>query len=125
MKKALIALFISASSMLFAQDCRLEFLVRNDDGLAVWDENRTPLLDSAIVYCATNTIEPSQDKEIQFHPNPTDGEIVCSDPDVVVEVFNVLGHLVKRFQNRTEMFDLPQGTYFAKVNNKITKIIKL
>ena len=64
------------------------------------------------------------EQEIFIYPNPTDYELLCNVPDEVVELYDVAGRLVKRFQGHGLIYDLPQGIYIAKMKGKKQKIVK-
>lgn len=64
---------------------------------------------------------------VQVYPNPiVDGEMLyCTAVDEEVCVIDLHGRAVKRFKNRSEIYDLPQGIYFALIRKQIIKIVKL
>lgn len=68
---------------------------------------------------------PTLTVAIRVYPNPTDYELLCNIENEEVDVIDLCGHVVKRFKNRVEIYDLPQGIYFVRVRNQVFKIVKV
>lgn len=68
---------------------------------------------------------PTLTVAIRVYPNPVEDVLYCDAVDEEVDVIDLCGHIVKRFKNRIEIYDLPQGIYFVRVRNQVFKIIKI
>ena len=88
-----------------------------------------------VIRCNVGIVE-TQSASLRVFPNPTDGQLTIeiagqTRNDELLEIFDILGNCLHSSKlspmESTITIDIsrhPAGTYFIKLNNQITKIIK-
>lgn len=78
--------------------------------------------------CSMDVLSFSKSIKCSIFPNPTKDSFVIYSPKSIlkVELYNILGKLVKSFplQNSYSVRDLPKGIYLVSINAKQTKTTK-
>lgn len=125
-KNLLLFLCCLVAQISFAQERILEFVVRGDDGLAVWDDTREALRDSVIIVTA---IETQNTENISISPNPADEyvRILGITEQTKIKIYNQIGVIIKQVYAKeiVYLYDVPQGVYFMETKNKVFKLVKL